>query len=220
MREDLQGLEITAKEIKRLSGISLSQVFRPPTLGKFVSEIFKSLAIACLLFIAYWLLIQIWPQDYLLLLAIFLVLAVGTFIEDFYKIIVSAKNQKLTKLFDATEKYNTIVKALEITDEIEAVRNHNLNFQNREQVIEALQLIREDLIRALTIERILRKHKRFISANAKLFASNLNDVTALLINDEASEHGRLLNEALEIAVAVRDEMKRLQDKHSGWENDE
>ena len=220
MREDLQGLEITAKEIKRLSGISFSQVFRPPTLGKFASETLKSLTIACFLFIGYLLLVKIWPQHYLLLLATYLTLGLGTFFEDFYKIIVSAKNQKLTKLFDATEKYNTIVKALEITDEIEAVGSHNLNFPNREQVIEALELIREDLVRALTIERILRKHKRFISANAKLFASNLNDVTALLINDEASEHGRLLNEALEIAVAVRDEMKRLQDKHSGIENDE
>lgn len=215
MREDLQSLEITNREIKRLSGIGLGQVFRPPTFGKFVSENFKSLAIASLLFIGYLLFVEILPQHDLLLFAIFLIFAGGTFIEDFYKIIVSARNKKLTKLFDATDKYNTIVKALAIQDEIEAVGSSNLKSKNRERVIEALQLIREDLVRALTIERILRKHKRFISANAKLFASHLNDVTELLINDEANEHGRLLNEALEIAVAVRDEMNRLQDKHSG-----
>ncbi|MDY6802452.1 MAG: hypothetical protein SXA11_01405 [Cyanobacteriota bacterium] len=214
MREDLQGLEITNREIRRLSGIGLERVFRPPTLGKFVSENFKSLAIASLLFIGYLLLAEILPQQNLLLFAIFLFFAIGTFIEDLYKIIVSARNKKLTKLFDATDKYNTIVKALAIQDEIEGVGSSNLKSKNRERVIEALELIREDLVRALTIERILRKHKRFISANTKLFASHLNDVTELLINDEANEHGRLLNEALEIAVTVRDEMKRLQDKHS------
>jgi len=220
MREDLQNLEITSREIKRLSGISLDRVFRPPTLRKFASEIFKSVAIASLLFLAYFLLSAIWPQHDLFLFATLIILAGGTFIEDISKIIASARNKKLTKLFDATEKYNTILKAIAIQDEIEAAGNRNFNFQNREQVIEALELIREDLVRALTIERILRKHKRFISANAKLFSSHLNDVTSLLINDEASEHGRLLNEALEIAVAVRDEMKRLQDKHYGFGNGE
>ena len=220
MREDLQNLEITAREIKRLSGIGLDRVFRPPTAKKFVSEIFKSGAIAFLLFVAYFLLAAIWPQQDLFLFATFIILVFGTFIEDISKIIVSARNKKLTKLFDATEKYNTILKAIAIQDEIEAAGSGNFNFENREKVIEALELIREDLVRALTIERILRKHKRFISANAKLFSSHLNDVTSLLINDEASEHGRLLNEALEIAVAVRDEMKRLQDKHYGFGNGE
>ena len=215
MKEDLQGLEITAKEIKRLSGIALGRVFRPPTVGKFIWEILKSLAIALLLFIGYLLLAEIWPQHYEFLFSLFLILAGGNLLEDIYKIVVSARNKKLTKLFDAAEKYNTIIKALEIQAEIEAVGSTSLRLKNREQVIEALQLIREDLVRALTIERILRKHKRFISANAKLFASNLNDVTSLLINDEVSEHGRLLNEALEIAVAVRDEMKRLENKHYG-----
>ena len=108
MIEDLQGLEITAKEIKRLSGVGLGRVFRPPTLGKFVWEICKSLAIAFLLFIGYLLLAEIWLQHEEFLFSIFLILAGGTFLEDVYKIIVTVRNQKLTKLFEATEKYNTI----------------------------------------------------------------------------------------------------------------
>jgi hypothetical protein len=37
-------------------------------------------------------------------------------------------------------------------------------------------------------------------------------LNALQINDKASEHGRLLNEALQIVVDVQEEMRKLQDQ--------
>lgn len=215
MKLDLQGLEITKGELKRLSGINLSRVFRPPTPGKFLSEGLKSFSIIALLFIGYLLLAQIRPQVYLWLFIIFVIMTLGLILEDVFKIIISARNKNLLKLFDDVDRYNAIVKAIVIHDEIEATGTTKARLSNRDGIVEALQLIRDDLVRALTMERILKKHKKFISSNAKLFASNLQEVNALLINDEASEHGRLLNEALEIAIRVENEMKRLQNRHYG-----
>ena len=82
--------------------------------------------------------------------------------------------------------------------------------REREKVIAALKLTRNDLIRALKTERILRENQNFILRNTELFTNNLATLTAMQVTEEATEHGRLLNEALQIALDVQLEMKRLQ----------
>ena len=213
MQSDLAGLEITKGELKHLSGMSLSKILRPPTKTKYLSEGLKSLLIFLLLLISYWMVVQILNQYYLLLILIYGGMAVGLFLEDIYKIVITNKNQRLIKLFDDVDKYNSIIQAIAINDKIEAAGNSQVKLGNRTEVIKALKLIREDLIRALKTERIIRENKKFIDDNTDLFAINLNTLTALQINDNASEHGRLLNEALQIAIEVREEMKKLEDEN-------
>ncbi|MEO1561307.1 MAG: hypothetical protein AAFS12_17360, partial [Cyanobacteria bacterium J06632_19] len=82
--------------------------------------------------------------------------------------------------------------------------------KERNRVLEALKYTRADLVRALKTERILRDNKKFIVNNSELLANNLATLTQMQVSEQASEHGRLLNEALEIAIDVQQEMKRLQ----------
>ena len=82
--------------------------------------------------------------------------------------------------------------------------------KERESVLAALNLTKADLVRALKTERILRENKSFILSNTELFVNNLATLTAMQVNEQATEHGRLLNEALQIALDVQHEMKRLQ----------
>lgn len=214
MRLDLEGLEITKGELKHLSGVSLGNILRPPTKTKYLLEGLKSLLIALLLLVSYWMVVQILNQHYLLLIVIYVGMAIGLFLEDIYKIFMTRKNQHLMRLFEDVDKYNSIIQAIVINDRIEEAGNSQVKLSNRTKIIEALQLIREDLIRALKTERIIRENKKFINNNTDLFTFNFNTLTALQINDKASEHGKLLNEALEIAIEVREEMKKLQDEHS------
>ncbi|MEO1185222.1 MAG: hypothetical protein AAFX46_11195, partial [Cyanobacteria bacterium J06636_27] len=95
-------------------------------------------------------------------------------------------------------------------DKIEAAGNVNVGIKERRRVIEALQYTKADLVRALKTERILRENKKFIVNNSELLANNLAMLTQMQVTEQASEHGRLLNEALEIAMDVQQEMKRLQ----------
>jgi len=62
----------------------------------------------------------------------------------------------------------------------------------------------------LRTERILRENKNFILSNTELFNNNLATLTAMQVTEQATEHGRLLNEALQIALDVQYEMKTLQ----------
>jgi hypothetical protein len=116
-------------------------------------------------------------------------------------------------LLNDVERYNSVIKAIDINDQIEDVGNLGVGIQEREKVLEALELTRNDLIRALKTERILRENKHFIITNSNLFTNNLATLASMQVSEEATEHGRILNEALQISLDVQEEMKRLQSKN-------
>ena len=113
-------------------------------------------------------------------------------------------------LLNDVERYNSVIKAIHINDQIEDVGNLGVSIQEREKVLLALELTRNDLIRALKTERILRENKSFIITNSDLFTNNLAALASMQVTEEATEHGRLLNEALQISLDVQQEMKNLQ----------
>jgi predicted nucleic acid-binding protein len=79
-------------------------------------------------------------------------------------------------------------------------------------VLQALQTTRESLLCALMTEKILRKHKRFLARKQELLTqleTNLVTLQTLQLTTEANDYGQLLNDALQIALAVKREVDRL-----------
>ncbi|MEG3935085.1 MULTISPECIES: hypothetical protein [unclassified Microcoleus] len=214
MRADIQGLEITVGELKHLTGAGPDRVYRPPTATKFAREALKTVGLIVLLLISCWLLVAIFPRAYLLWFALHLVAILGLILEDAWKIRCSRQNKDLINLFDDVDRYNGIIEAIAINDRIEDAGNAGVKIGDRAKVIQALQLIRDDLVRALKTERILRENKKFVATNSELFANNLRTLNALQISDRSSQPGRLLNEALQVAVGVQAEMKKLQERNA------
>jgi hypothetical protein len=210
MQTDLQELEITRGELKHCSGVSINSVFIPPTVQKFFSEIIKTFLIICLIGLSCFILTQGFPEQVFLLLTLHVTTVVSLISNDANKIYLSFKSRNLIKLFDDVNRYNAVLKAIDINDQLEAVGNPSVRLENREEVIHALRLVKEDIIRALKTERILRENAKFIKLNTQLFESNLMALTALQVSDKASEHGRFLKEALQIVVDVQEEMRKLQ----------
>ncbi len=128
------------------------------------------------------------------------------------EILKNNMTSSLQILLHDVDRYNAVIKAIDINDQIEAAGNPGVSIKERERVIEALQLTKTDLVRALKTERILRENKNFILRNTELFDNNLATLTAMQVTEQATEHGRLLNEALQIALDVQYEMKRLQNQ--------
>ncbi|XWK87490.1 MAG: hypothetical protein U7127_25365 [Phormidium sp.] len=209
MQPDLQGLEITKGELKHLSGIGVNAVIKPFKLRKIFQEIFTSIVILGLLALSCLLLMISFPNYRITLIVIHLFFAIGLVFEDFKKIVITRKNQHFVSLIDDVERYNSVIKSIDINDQIEAAGNPGVKLKDRERVIEALRLTREDIVRALKTEKIIRENQEFINLNADLFANNLKALTALQVDEQASEYGRILNEALEIGMSIQDEMKHL-----------
>jgi hypothetical protein len=107
------------------------------------------------------------------------------------------------------EKYNDLIEVIHLNDQLEDVGNTEVEIINRKQVITALRHTRENLIRALKTERIFRVNQQVINRNPDLFAHNLTSVEAMQMSDRATERGRLLNEALQIALNAQAEMRKL-----------
>ncbi|HAA31603.1 MAG TPA: hypothetical protein DCE56_32755 [Cyanobacteria bacterium UBA8553] len=212
MQADLQGLEITKGELKHCSGVSVNALFRPPTIKKYLAELTKTFLIIVLIGLSGFVLVQVFPEQTIELITIHIIGVISLLFNDFRKIYLSQKYRNLVRMFEDVNRFNSIIKAIDINDQIEAAGNPAARLTNREQVIHALQLAREDIIRALKTERILRENESFIKSNYALFENNLTALTALQVSDQASEHGRLLNETLQIVVDVQEEMRKLQDQ--------
>ncbi len=115
-------------------------------------------------------------------------------------------------LIDEVDKYNAVIKAVDINDQLKAVGNQGASISDRNKVIELLVLTRRDLVRALKTQRILSENKDFIVNNPEIFANNLTILEAVRVSEKGDESGRLLNEALQMAIDVQKEMKKLQNQ--------
>ncbi|WP_016949175.1 hypothetical protein [Anabaena sp. PCC 7108] len=238
MRDDLQGLEISQKELQELTNLPVNDeliIITNPLkrwLKQSISKIKGSEGVT-IVFIGFstftfvYLLFDISlklfaPQIKVAsgILLILLGLWLGGMIQIILYIVWKTKSKflktnmtnSLRILLNDVERYNAVIKAIEINDQIEAAGNSEVGIKQRDKVIEALHLTKNDLTRALKTEKILRENKTFILKNSELFVNNLATLTSMQVTEQASEHGRLLNEALQIALDVQYEMRRLQNQ--------
>ena len=220
MQPDLQGLEISPGELRHLSGIEPTEVFRP-TILKNPKERLNFLFQECLLSLALMPII-------VGLLHVFVILPLigGSLVATIVTLILvpiavvairwfwlqRSSPKALGSLLDEVERYNAVIQAIHIHDQLEAVGTTDASLSDRQKVIEALTLTREDLVKAIRAERILRENQSFLVSNPELLATNLRTLQTLQVHDRASEYGHLLNEALQIAAGVSEEMTKLQTK--------
>lgn len=213
MKPDLQGLEITKGELRRLVGFAPRHVSAPfwrrvgwLSLWYFTVD-YIAIAFLRLILLAFSPLSLTWEAH----LLISVVLGIGTAVYQRWYWLNTVITPSLQSLLSDVKQFNQVIRAILINDQLEEAGNSSVAIHDRESVVEALRLTREDLIRALKTERILRENKEFIANHSFLFDNNISALTSLQVGDAASEHGRILNEALQIAISTRQEMQRLQD---------
>ena len=236
MRNDLQNLEISQKELENLTNLPVNSeliVIRnilKKVCQKIITQIkgsegatvvFLSVSVSIFAYLILDVFIKIFAAwidipSWLLLIILSLVGCVSTQVILYYwwinqqKILKKNMTISLEILLKDVERYNSVIKVIDINDQIEDAGNPGVSIKERGKVIAALKLTRSDLIRALRTERILRENKNFILSNTELFTNNLAALTAIQVTEQATEHGRLLNEALQIALDVQYEMRTLQ----------
>lgn len=210
VRPDLVGLEITKGELRHLSGVGVDSIIRPATPRKFLSEICQSIGLIGLIFVSVFLLFLAFPEQRLSLIAFHFLVIIMLVAQDAIKIYLTQKHRYLLGLLEDVDRFNATIKGIDINDQLEAAGNPKVKIKDRELVIQALKLTREDIVRALKTARILRENEKFIKINPELFANNLTALAALQVDEDASQYGRILNEAFQIGLSIQDEIKQLQ----------
>ena len=217
MQPDLIGLEISKGELRRLTGFDPEDVFRPSVmqdskkrLGFFINEMLVTLALTPIIVgsvYAFIILPTIGSSIRLGILLLILVpmpILVGRWL---WRQLTCPEG--LTILLDEVDKYHDLIGAIDINDQLAASGNVESSIQDRDKVTAALQLIREDLVRALKTERILRDNKKLLANNQELFVNNLASLQALQLSSQAGEYAQLLNQSLQIAIDVQAEIRKL-----------
>jgi hypothetical protein len=219
VQPDLQGLEISPGELRHLTGVDPTEVFRPTILHNskerfhfLFQEVLLSLALMPII-VGLLHVFVILPFIGSSLIATLITLIVVPIVIVAVRWFWLKGNSPMTlcSLLDEVDRYNAVIKAIHINDQLEAAGTTKI-LSERHKVIEALTLVKEDLVTALRAEKILRENRTFLISNPELLATNLRTVQTLQVNDRASEYGRLLNEALQIATGVQEEMAKLQNK--------
>ena len=220
MQPDLQGLEISPGELRHLCGVDPTEIFRPTILHNpkqrlnfLFQEFLLSLALTPII-VGLLHVFVILPLVGASLRATIVTLTGVPLVVVGTRWFWLKRNSPaaLCCLLDEVDRYNAVIKAIHINDQLEATGTTEISLSDRQKVIEALTLTKEDLVRALRAERVLRENQSFLVSNPELLATNLRTLQTLQINDRASEYGRLLNEALQIAAGVQEEMTKLQNK--------
>ncbi|MEA5554702.1 hypothetical protein VB713_27630 [Anabaena cylindrica UHCC 0172] len=218
MQPDLVGLEISKGELRRLTGFDTEDVFRPSIMadkekrmGFFFNEGLVALALTPIIvgFIYAFIILPTVRSSTKLGVILLIIVPVGVVVgRSLWR--KKTCPHALTILLDEVDKYHTVVQAIDINDQLATSGNSQSNINDREQVISALQLIREDLVRALKSERILRDNKKLFANNQDLLINNLANLQTLEVSNQAGEYARLLNQSLQIALEVEAELRKLQ----------
>lgn len=217
MQPDLVGLEISKGEIRRLTGFDPEDVFRPSImadkdkrLGFFLNEALVALALTPIIvggIYAFIILPTLGSSNKLGLILLIIVPVAVVVGRSLWR--KKTCPHALTILLDEVEKYYQVIQAIDIHDQLANSGNTQSNISDREKVISALELIREDLVRALKSERILRDNKRLLANNQDLVVNNLANLQTLQVSSQASEYAQLLNQSLQIALDVQAELRKL-----------
>ncbi len=223
MTSDLQALRITQSELDQLTGLDIDSVFmgrmirpsvwrsRRQLLSLFITEclVLGMIFVVCL---GLGLLLVSQQEGFdqfgALLLGIAGAIAIGAVVWHVYQWRRSKTFITLARLLDECDRHNDIIQALQVMEELDAAQGTGQGLQNSE-ILTALQATRDSLISALMTEKILRRHRALMQRQQELFSTletNLVTLQTLHVNHQASEYRQFLQEALNIGLAVQQEM--------------
>ncbi|MEW6491957.1 MAG: hypothetical protein AB1589_05325 [Cyanobacteriota bacterium] len=117
----------------------------------------------------------------------------------------------LRPLFEDFERYNQVIQAIHVKDQLEEVESRVSNKDEREALLQALLIMKQDLIRALKIEKILRENRKIVDLNPEVFESSFTAFQVEKIQNKGNEYSQLISETLNIGVHVRSEMNKMID---------
>jgi hypothetical protein len=146
-------------------------------------------------------------------IAIFLILTTNIYL---WKRSIELKS--LAILIDKIEKYDRLIEKLIVIDKIQSLHKSNKkeNYtNNRNAIVEALQITRTSLLDALKIEKLIRNHQNLASNRYELLTELENNLVALMSfepNTQIDEYENILNEVLQLGLGVHKEVRKLSRK--------
>lgn len=235
MRSELAQLQISERELEQFSGLDVGEIFVGGVLGGvYRPSALKQrsrLLVFCLTQVVVFVLVIVLSLPIALFITAgaasgisqlpailkFLQVAIGialvvTIGWNFYMRFAVHRLKTLMHLLDEVDKYNEVIRAMDLLDQLEMVHPAHVNVGDRDEVLQALSIARESLKSGLMSDRILRENRILSAGRYELTAKieqNLVALRALEVNQQASEYGQFINEAFQIGLSVHREVQKL-----------
>ncbi|WP_036481047.1 hypothetical protein [Myxosarcina sp. GI1] len=234
MNTDLKKLEITIEEQKEISGQDINDtgdiLFKKEkdfisdikdfinklslnfTIYLIITGVLIALTVTGLIFLGFAILFMSYTATYVILPIWFALSSRFAIRETIKQKNRNDRSQQkeqfylLSKIISKIKKFNTFIKLIDINDQLTEVGLNGMSQEERAKSIEVLSLLRQDLIKSLKTERILRENKELMTESPELLFDSLSDLIVLQTDEKASQFGKLVSNALEIAQEVQKEM--------------
>ncbi len=132
---------------------------------------------------------------------------VGIIAWNIYMRIQLRQLKRLLALLDEVDHFNQIIATLMVLGQLSEAA-----IADRQSLFMALELTRENLVRAMVTEKLLRENQRLLDQQAAFLShleTNLVTLKTMEMHQQAQEYRRALNEALMINLTVQREMAQL-----------
>ena len=106
-------------------------------------------------------------------------------------------------LVDEVDQFNRVIEEITFVDHLQEVGNP-VSIRNRDDILMTLQHIRAELVRAVKTERLFRENPQFARQD---FSLDLISWQRLELDEQAQKYEQFVNEALEIGLRVREDLK-------------
>lgn len=232
MKSDLEDLKISQNQLEELTKLEVGKIFMggvvrpsalrsPGQLLSFLVSEFSILAVVFIICLGIGLIIVRSMASFdnvagLVAVAVGITISVAISWNGYqwhrYKTL-----KTLSHLLDEVDRHNSVVQAIQVMNELQTAQSlaSFTQLSNRAEILSALAVTRDSLLSALTTERILRSHQTVLQQGRDLMGSietNLAALQALQVKNEATEYQQFLQEALDIGLAVQQEMTAKTDK--------
>lgn len=208
MPQDVTTLKLSERELKKLTGINVADMNT-----EYIGTILAGITVGTILLVPVgfltaflWGLIQGSAVEFsatVKIAALIVYTPLGLWIGRGLR-----KSKKMKKRLDPLLKevknYNQLVRHIETLDQLADVGNP-VQVEDRDTVLKGLYAMREQLVRALKTERILRDKPEFQSSE---FSLDLTSLYALEVQQQATEYSKVLQDTLQIGESVQQELQK------------
>ena len=231
MKDDVATLEITAHELEKVCGREVNELL----IGGLVGGVLRSSALSNPTKWLSFLVVEISVSGLLLMFTlpvsfaltrnlqpesigpmfIKITLGIATSLIAIWNssmILRASKFKILMRLLDEIDRFNELIRAVDVVDRLDDVNPGDRHFENRIEILSALNMTRDSLISGVMTEKILRENRGLLSRRQDLLThieANLSALSVMEVSDEASDYSRILNEALQIGMIVQQEMAQV-----------
>jgi hypothetical protein len=117
--------------------------------------------------------------------------------------------ERLARLHTEIDRYNGLVSTLEMTERLVGIGGFP-DVAERTRLLAALRSTRDELVRALALERLLREHRELLRDASSTATLTLAPSEAARVQMSGAACCTMLRDTFAVAASVREEVKRLE----------